>query len=193
MVGLAFLVSRPPGLPTGQASVGAPAIGGAFTMVDTDGKPVDERVLQGKWSAVFFGYTYCPDICPATMTALTAVKARLGKSGDDLQTVFVSIDPARDTPAQLKAYLDSPAFPRPVVGILVALLFVANTVNIGADLAAMGAAAHLVAGGGAHDRMLERLLAMQNKGPVTRPVLEINMRDFSSANCLVGKIGRAHV
>jgi protein SCO1/2 len=111
---LGWMALRP--LPGGGAAAAA-AVGGPFAMVDVDGRPADERVLKGRWSAIFFGYTYCPDICPATMTALGAAKARLGPAGEDLQTVFVSIDPARDTPAQLKAYLESPAFPRPLIGL----------------------------------------------------------------------------
>jgi protein SCO1/2 len=111
---LGWMALRP--MPDGQAPAAA-AVGGPFAMVDVDGRPADEGVLKGRWSAIFFGYTYCPDICPATMTALGAAKARLGPAGKDLQTVFVSIDPARDTPAQLKAYLESPAFPRPLVGL----------------------------------------------------------------------------
>lgn len=114
--GLGYLALRPD-RPPAPATTGVAAIGGPFTMVDADGRTVDQSVLQGKWSAVFFGYTYCPDICPATMTALGAAKARLGAEADQLQTVFVSIDPARDTPAQLKAYLASPVFPRPVIGL----------------------------------------------------------------------------
>jgi protein SCO1/2 len=119
MIGLGIFALKPAGPPSGQAaSTGAAAIGGPFSMVDADGRPVDEGVLKGRWSAVFFGYTYCPDICPATMTALAAAKLRLPpEAAARLQTVFVSIDPERDTPAQLKAYLESPAFPKPVVGL----------------------------------------------------------------------------
>jgi len=97
---------------TGQASIGGP-----FAMVDQDGRPVDQRILTGKWSAVFFGYTYCPDVCPATLQTLAAAAQRLGPAAKDFQVVFVSVDPARDTPAQLKAYLSSQAFPRRTIGL----------------------------------------------------------------------------
>jgi protein SCO1/2 len=99
------------------ASTGQALIGGPFQLVDQDGKPADQRVLEGRWSAIFFGYTFCPDVCPATLTTLAAAKARLGSKADGLQVVFVSIDPERDTPAQLKLYLDSPAFPKPILGL----------------------------------------------------------------------------
>jgi protein SCO1/2 len=100
-----------------QASTGVASIGGPFQMVDQDGKAVDERVLKGRWSAVFFGYTYCPDVCPATLTALKVAKNRLGPKAAGLQAVLISIDPERDTPAQLKTYLSSPAFPQPITGL----------------------------------------------------------------------------
>jgi protein SCO1/2 len=118
LVVLGLLSMRPPsGGPPLPGPTGTAAVGGPFTMIDTEGRTVDQRVLEGRWSLIFFGFTYCPDICPATMTALSAAKNRLGAQGADVQTVFVSIDPERDTPAQLKAYLDSPAFPRPIIGL----------------------------------------------------------------------------
>jgi protein SCO1/2 len=92
-------------------SYGEARIGGPFTMVDQNGRPVDERVLLGKWSAVFFGYTYCPDTCPATLSALAAAQARLGPAAKTFQVVFVSVDPARDTPAQMKLYLSAQGLP----------------------------------------------------------------------------------
>jgi protein SCO1/2 len=93
------------------------AIGGPFTLVDQNGSPQTEAVLKGKWSAVFFGYTYCPDVCPATLQALAEAKRQLGAKGDDFQVVFISVDPARDTPAQMKTYLDNQAFPGHAIGL----------------------------------------------------------------------------
>jgi len=100
-----------------SSSTGVAAVGGPFQLVDQDGRTVDQSILQGRWTAMFFGYTYCPDVCPATLSALKVVKERLGDEAKDLQVVFVSIDPQRDTPAQLKTYLSSPAFPQPNVGL----------------------------------------------------------------------------
>lgn len=114
---LGVLAFRTGGAPSGASTTGEAAIGGPFAMTDMDGRPVDQRLLQGKWSAVFFGYTYCPDVCPATLTTLAAAQTRLGDRAANLQTVFVSVDPERDTPAQLKSYLASPAFPKPVLGL----------------------------------------------------------------------------
>ena len=110
------LLKHPPGGPPTAAS-GVAAVGGPFRLVDQNGRAANESLLQGKWSAVFFGYTFCPDVCPATLTTLKVVKDRLGDRARDLQVVFVTIDPERDTPTQLRSYLSSPAFPQPIVGL----------------------------------------------------------------------------
>ncbi len=76
------------------------------TMTNQDGQPVQMDDLKGKWSLLFFGYTYCPDICPTTLAQLRQVKSELPKDAvDRLQVVLVSVDPHRDTPNQLKQYL----------------------------------------------------------------------------------------
>ncbi len=93
-----------------------PAIGGPFHLVDQDGRPVDQHILDGHWSAVFFGYTFCPDTCPATLQALGAAARQLG-SAVPFQVVFVTVDPARDTPAQMKTYLSSQGFPAHAIGL----------------------------------------------------------------------------
>jgi len=98
-------------------ATGQPAVGGAFQMVDQDGRAVDQTMLDGKWSLVFFGFTYCPDYCPTTLTALEATRARLGDDAKDLQVVFISVDPERDTPPALKDYLSSDGFPPGVIGL----------------------------------------------------------------------------
>jgi len=97
---------------TGQADVGGP-----FQLVDHNGRPVDETMLEGKWSLVFFGFTYCPDYCPTTLAALDATKQRLGDKAKDLQIVFISVDPERDTPQALKDYLSTDGFPEGVIGL----------------------------------------------------------------------------
>jgi protein SCO1/2 len=98
-------------------SSGEALVGGPFQLVDQNGRQTDQRVLQGKWSAVFFGYTYCPDVCPTTMQALAGAEAKLGDKAKNLQVVFISVDPERDTPAQLKTYLSTPAFPKGAIGL----------------------------------------------------------------------------
>jgi protein SCO1/2 len=92
-------------------------VGGSFHLVDQSGRAADERVLAGKWSAVFFGYTYCPDVCPTTLSRLGAVAEALGPAAERFQVIFITVDPARDTPAALAAYLASPTFPKGVRGL----------------------------------------------------------------------------
>jgi protein SCO1 len=82
-------------------------IGGPFQLVDTENRPVTDKTLLGKPTAIFFGFTFCPEVCPTTLTEMTAALASLGPKADKLNVVFVSVDPERDTPAQMKLYLSS--------------------------------------------------------------------------------------
>jgi protein SCO1 len=91
--------------------------GGPFTLVDQDGRTVDQSALNGKWSIVFFGYTFCPDFCPTTLTTLGKAMDQLGPQAKDAQVVFITIDPARDTPAAMKSYISSRVFPRNIIGL----------------------------------------------------------------------------
>jgi len=101
----------------GGTATGQPLVGGPFQLVNQDGQSVDQTLLDGRWSLVFFGFTYCPDFCPTTLTALEATRQRLGPGADTLQIVFISIDPDRDTPRALKDYLSSDGFPPGVIGL----------------------------------------------------------------------------
>jgi len=103
--------------PGGLAAIGRPQIGGDFQLVDERGRAADQRLLRGKWSAVFFGYTYCPDFCPATLQTLQAATEQLGPRAEDLQVLFISVDPARDTPEALRSYLAGFDFPGGVHGL----------------------------------------------------------------------------
>ncbi|AVO41914.1 SCO family protein [Simplicispira suum] len=76
-----------------------------FALPDQDGKVRSLKDFAGKVVVVFFGYTQCPDVCPATMQELAQVKEMLGPDGERLQAVFVTVDPERDTPELLKAYM----------------------------------------------------------------------------------------
>ena len=77
----------------------------SLSLPDQDGHARTLADFKGKVTVVFFGYTQCPDVCPTTMAELAQVKKALGKDGERVQGVFVSIDPERDTPAVLKAYM----------------------------------------------------------------------------------------
>lgn len=75
-----------------------------FNLVGAGNQPVDAKSLRGKVVLMYFGYTHCPDICPLTMTHLHTALRELGPEADDVRIVFVSLDPARDTPPLLSAY-----------------------------------------------------------------------------------------
>jgi protein SCO1 len=76
-----------------------------FQLPDADGRVRTLKDFQGKVVVLFFGYTQCPDVCPTTMTELAEAKKLLGLQGDKLQVIFVTVDPERDTPQLLKAYM----------------------------------------------------------------------------------------
>ena len=78
-----------------------------LSMQDPDGKTRTLADFKGKVTVVFFGYTQCPDVCPTTMAELAQVKKSLGADGERVQGVFVTVDPERDTPELLKAYMGS--------------------------------------------------------------------------------------
>lgn len=79
-----------------------------FSLTDMDNRVFDLERLKGKWSLVFFGYTHCPDICPTTLSTLKSTARQLQQNGGDLsdiQFVFISVDPKRDSPEHLKQYI----------------------------------------------------------------------------------------
>ena len=78
-----------------------------FALTDFNGRPRTLQDFKDKAVVMFFGFTQCPDVCPTTMTEMAQVKQLLGPDGDKLQVLFVSIDPERDTPEVLKAYMGS--------------------------------------------------------------------------------------
>jgi protein SCO1/2 len=98
-----------------QQSAGKVPIGGAFRLTSQEGKPFSDENLKGKPFVVFFGFTHCPEVCPTTLYDLTQDFAALGKDADNLQAVFITVDPARDTPELMKTYLSS--FDPRIVGL----------------------------------------------------------------------------
>lgn len=91
------------------------AFGGPFTMQSSEGGTYTEKDLLGKPTMMFFGYTFCPDVCPTTLFEATNWRKELGLTNDDVRIVFVSVDPERDTPEALKTYLSS--FGEGIVGL----------------------------------------------------------------------------
>ena len=99
-------------------------------LVGTDGQPFDLSRLDGKWSLLFFGYTFCPDICPTTLAQLRELRGKLPQAlQDHLLMVFVSIDPKRDTPEHIKEYLG---------------FYKAGFIGVGGELAAIQTLANAV-------------------------------------------------
>jgi protein SCO1/2 len=86
---------------------GASAIGGPFRLIDQNGKQITEQDLQGRPFLVFFGYTHCPDVCPATLFDVSELMRALGKDADRVGALFITVDPERDTPAAMKEYMAS--------------------------------------------------------------------------------------
>jgi len=87
------------------------SIGGPFTLTGSDGKPVSFSDFDGKYRIVYFGYTYCPDVCPIDMQKISAGLQRFTKAhpqlGKDIQPIFISVDPERDTPKVVGDYVNN--------------------------------------------------------------------------------------
>jgi protein SCO1/2 len=81
------------------------SVGGPFRLIADDGRIVTDRSFAGKYLTIYFGYTACQDVCPATLNTLTAALARLGEKGRLVQPLFITVDPARDTPSVLRRYV----------------------------------------------------------------------------------------
>lgn len=106
IVALSVAGVRLPGLSQKSLPL-ATAIGGPFELASTQGGTISSKMLAGKPFAVFFGYTFCPDVCPTTLLDLSNDIRLLGPDADRMNYVFVSVDPERDTIDQLKLYLSS--------------------------------------------------------------------------------------
>jgi len=104
MIGAAaFLLA--PGLKPG--GTGVALVGGPFTLTDQSGKRVTEKDFLGRYTLIYFGYTYCPDVCPTQLQVLAAALEEMGPTASKITPVFISIDPARDTPEVMKAYVEN--------------------------------------------------------------------------------------
>lgn len=107
VIGIAFawqygLLNGSDGRP---GSSGIARLGGPFTLVDQNGRTRTDAEFRGKLMLVYFGYTFCPDACPTALQVMTVALNMLGDKGKDVQPIFITIDPARDTPARLKEYM----------------------------------------------------------------------------------------
>ena len=93
-------------LSLGSAPSAFPGIGGPFTLTTQTGKAATEKSLEGRPSLVFFGYTHCPDVCPATLFQISELLRAMGPD-PGVNAVFVTVDPERDTPTVMADYLSS--------------------------------------------------------------------------------------
>jgi protein SCO1/2 len=102
--------------PQGAAGTAlASAIGGPFRLIDQNGKPVSDADLKGKWQLVFFGYTHCPDTCPTALNEIALALDQLGVKRGEIEIVFITVDPERDTPEVMKSYVQS--FDAPIIAL----------------------------------------------------------------------------
>lgn len=108
-VGVLYLTrgSDPASLNELSTTIGTPDIGGAFTLTDQNGKTVRDTEFAGRQRLVFFGFTHCPDICPAALGNISQALDLLGAEAAKVVPVFITVDPERDTPARLKEYMQS--------------------------------------------------------------------------------------
>ena len=90
-------------------------IGGPFALIDQDGKPRTDADFRGKLLLVYFGFTYCPDICPADLQNIGLALDSLGEAAERVQPLFITVDPARDTAEHLKDYV--PMFHPRLIGL----------------------------------------------------------------------------
>lgn len=97
------------------AASAQPDIGGPFTLVNAAGDTVTDRGFRGKYMLIYFGYTFCPDVCPTTLTTLADALEKIGARADRVQPLFITVDPIRDTPAVLGQY--TAAFGPRIIGL----------------------------------------------------------------------------
>jgi protein SCO1/2 len=90
-------------------------VGGPFALIDGDGHQVTDRTWRGKYMLVYFGYTFCPDVCPTTLSAVADAMDKLGATADKIQPLFITVDPKRDKPDVVKQY--AAAFGPRIIGL----------------------------------------------------------------------------
>lgn len=101
-----LLVANPQGGQPVQSS-GAALIGGPFSLVGADGKPVTDRDFRGRYMLIFFGFTHCPDICPAELQVIAQALEQLGDKAKKVVPIFITLDPERDAPEAMANYVKS--------------------------------------------------------------------------------------
>ncbi len=100
---------------TASPAFGPGAISGHFTLNRLDGQPVTDATYRGKWLLVYFGYTYCPDVCPTVLIRIGHALKQLGSVANQIQPIFITVDPDRDTAQHLAQYMA--AFDSRIIGL----------------------------------------------------------------------------
>lgn len=90
-----------------EMSVGKALVGGPFSLVDQNGRRVTDKDFRGQYMLVLFGFTYCPDVCPSGLQVMSAALDKLGAKANRITPIFITVDPERDTPEQMKQYVAS--------------------------------------------------------------------------------------
>ncbi|MDR3475106.1 MAG: SCO family protein, partial [Devosia sp.] len=92
-------------LAAGIATTGGVQVGGPFSLVDDTGKPVTQASWPGRWLLIYFGYTFCPDVCPTELQTIATALGALGPQAARVVPLFITIDPERDTPEHMAEYV----------------------------------------------------------------------------------------
>lgn len=124
VLAVAILALTDRNAPQGQAAPGAvrtageAQIGGAYELVRHDGETVTDADFHGRAQLIYFGFTYCPDVCPMALQVMDAALARMDdEAARQFQPILISVDPERDTPEALAQYVTAPAFPDDLVAL----------------------------------------------------------------------------
>ncbi len=108
LAGAILWLTRPGPGGAPDAAIALPAgtrIGGPFTLIDDQNRPVTDETYHGRWLLIYFGYTFCPDVCPTTLQTIANALDRLGKTSARITPLFITVDPARDTPSVMARYV----------------------------------------------------------------------------------------
>ena len=116
VIGFAYLyVSRQRSAEPQSEQVTLTSFGGPFNLTGADGKPFSSTSLKGKPYAIFFGFTHCPDVCPTTLARMAKLRSQLNAGERPFEILFVTVDPERDTPAEVGKY--AALFNTPITGL----------------------------------------------------------------------------
>ncbi len=104
-----------PSISEKTSAIGAVSVGGPFRLIDQTGQPVTEAAFRGRFMLIYFGYTFCPDVCPTELQTLATALDQLGPDASKIVPIFITVDPERDTVAIIKDYV--PLFDKRLIGL----------------------------------------------------------------------------